>query len=239
MTYNKLSVQLYRSLFRLSYSPLVKTTKFQIQLEEAQKFSMNLCEPAKIYSNQKGLQELLRCTKQNLKTEDSKILQDFFDLIKYFDKFEAYLKRLNEIRWQSLNTQHPILFPLGTVFRHKKYGYRGVVIGFDTRIKRSEEWMKNFEIDKLQRQGDQPFYHVIPDNSDCYRIFNGYRESKYVAEDNCELVTGSEAQIEHPFIEQFFADFDSDSSKFLPNETLDFLYPVKKDETTINIDAPS
>ena len=59
-----------------------------------------------------------------------------------------------------------------------------------------------------------------------------------MAEDNCELVTGEDAKIEHALIDQFFYDFNDESSSFMPYEYLAFLYPPSKKVSTLNLPEP-
>lgn len=63
------------------------------------------------------------------------------------------------------------------VFRHRTYGYRGVIYGWDRSCERDLNWTEKFNVD-----ADQPFYWVLPDEVDCQRLFGGVRISKYVAQ---------------------------------------------------------
>ena len=63
------------------------------------------------------------------------------------------------------------------VFRHRTYGYKGVIYGWDQTCERDQSWNDKFNVDP-----NQPFYCVLPDEVDCQRLFGGVRISKYVAQ---------------------------------------------------------
>lgn len=64
-----------------------------------------------------------------------------------------------------------IRFVVGEVLRHKKFGYRGVVIGWD---RRPQVDVSDWEgVVGLPSGIKQPFYRVLPDMSDCDEFFGG------------------------------------------------------------------
>lgn len=83
------------------------------------------------------------------------------------------------------NNKKRIKYTLGTIVRHKKYGFRGVIVAWDGRpVVDVSRW------DGLQHIKDPhlyPFYHIIPDQNDCITIFGNERPSRYVCEENLEL----------------------------------------------------
>ena len=81
---------------------------------------------------------------------------------------------------------------------HVRYGYRGVVVGFDETCQADDAWYT------FQTQGkgykpakQQPWYHVLVDGS---------TGQTYVAQQNLEP-GDSRKPIEHPLVYQFFAEF--------------------------------
>jgi hemimethylated DNA binding protein len=71
-------------------------------------------------------------------------------------------------------------FEVGQVVRHKKFGYRAVIRGFDQRPLFD---VKHWEgVVGLAEGAKQPFYMVIPDQYDVERIFGGFRDHYYVAQ---------------------------------------------------------
>ncbi|KAK1863651.1 hypothetical protein I4F81_006205 [Pyropia yezoensis] len=57
-------------------------------------------------------------------------------------------------------------YALGTLFRHRRYGYRGVIFGADPSCKAGDVWALSMGIDRLPRGRSQPFYHVLVDERD-------------------------------------------------------------------------
>ena len=88
------------------------------------------------------------------------------------------------------------------VFRHRKYGYRGVVYGWDRICARDVDWAS-----KLGLQHDQPFYDVLPDEDECQRQFGATRISKYVAQDNVEIIP--ESRVLHRALNSYFSGYSS------------------------------
>jgi hemimethylated DNA binding protein len=75
-------------------------------------------------------------------------------------------------------------FPLGSIVRHKKYGFRGVIVGRDPQpLYDVSRWDGLRHIPNAK---DLPFYRIIPDQQDCIEAFGGERPSRYVCEANLE-----------------------------------------------------
>ena len=86
------------------------------------------------------------------------------------------------------------LFVVGQLVRHKRYGYRGVVVAVDDQCGAGDDW---YQGNKTQPDRDQPWYHVFADGSD--QVF-------YPAQTSLEADDSEEA-VENPFITRFFSDF--------------------------------
>ncbi|GIL49560.1 hypothetical protein Vafri_5905 [Volvox africanus] len=69
--------------------------------------------------------------------------------------------------WQSssvIQKHRPpsVLFSVGTMIQHRKYGYRGVIVDWDTSCRMDESWIKQMGVDSLPGGGrQQPFYRVL------------------------------------------------------------------------------
>lgn len=85
-------------------------------------------------------------------------------------------------------------FQRGQLVRHKRYGYRGVVVGLDLECLADEQW---YSSNKSQPDRSQPWYHVLVHDSDGVT---------YAAQENLQADTGNRP-VEHPLIEQFFSEF--------------------------------
>lgn len=78
----------------------------------------------------------------------------------------------------SISTTTPVGFfvryRIGTIFKHRRYGYEAVITGWTPNCATNESWIRTMDVDKLKRGRHQPFYNV----------FVGDGSSRYVAEDN-------------------------------------------------------
>ncbi|KAF1946629.1 F-box domain-containing protein [Clathrospora elynae] len=54
-----------------------------------------------------------------------------------------------------------VVFRVGQLFQHKRYGYEGVVTGWDVACDAGEDWIQNMDVDKLPNGRNQAFYHVL------------------------------------------------------------------------------
>ncbi|KAG9086376.1 hypothetical protein FRC06_003119 [Ceratobasidium sp. 370] len=77
---------------------------------------------------------------------------------------------------------------VGMVFRHAKFRYVGVILGWDEVCAAGEEWILEAGVDRLPRGRNQPFYTVSAEDG----------SSRYVAEENVvplpSLATETEAE---------------------------------------------
>ncbi len=85
-------------------------------------------------------------------------------------------------------------FVIGQVVRHRRYGYRGVVVDFDMTCQADDTW---FQKNQTQPQRDQPWYHVLVDGSS----MTTYAAQTSLLEDD------SDEPVVHPLMEMFFKDF--------------------------------
>jgi hemimethylated DNA binding protein len=137
--------------------------------------------------------------------------------------------------------RHGILYSLGTTFRHKLFGYTGVIVGWDRTCARSPDWVDAFTTN-LDAGAAQPFYAVLPDARDCAALFGGPRESKYVAQENVEPLyppglppralggIGRRPRIVHPLLDRYFLGFSRDQGRYLPRREVAFEYPDESDD---------
>lgn len=109
-----------------------------------------------------------------------------------------------------------VKFRVGQVVRHKRFGYRGVIIGWDAVAKAPGSWMKKaFAGFKSQLQ-HQPNYLILVDVRDRPK-----QMTTYVAQDNLEVL--QRTVITHPQADDFFEAFDG--FQYLPRTRLKVLYP--------------
>ena len=90
-------------------------------------------------------------------------------------------------------------YGLGQVVRHRKHPFRGVVFDVDAIFANSEEWYQSIPADSRPDK-DQPFYHLLAENSTDYYV-------AYVSEQN--LVPDETGQpVTHPDLPDLFGDFE-------------------------------
>ena len=85
-------------------------------------------------------------------------------------------------------------FAPGDLVRHRRYGYRGVVVDLDPICTAPDEW---YFSNQTQPRKDQPWYHVLVDGSD---------RTTYAAEENL-APDPSGAPVAHPLVDVFFEPF--------------------------------
>jgi heat shock protein HspQ len=86
-------------------------------------------------------------------------------------------------------------FSPGQLIRHKRFGYRGVVVDVDATFQLGDDWYE--EVARSRPPKDQPWYHVLVDQSET---------TTYVAQRHLEIEDSPEP-IRHPMLNQFFSSF--------------------------------
>ena len=82
----------------------------------------------------------------------------------------------------------------GQIVRHKRYGYRGVIVDFDLECLADEQW---YQSNQSRPDRSQPWYHVLVHDTD---------GTTYAAEDNLRE-DASGKPVAHPLIARFFNGF--------------------------------
>ncbi len=86
-------------------------------------------------------------------------------------------------------------FEVGQIVRHRRYGYRGVIVDYNLQCQADDAWYLN---NQTQPDRNQPWYHVMVDGS---------AATTYAAESNLRL-DDHPAPIEHPLLEDYFTEFE-------------------------------
>jgi len=107
-----------------------------------------------------------------------------------------------------------IQFRVGQVIKHKKWGYRGVIIGWDEKARAPQEWLAQMHQDN-DRWQHQPNYAILVDTRD-----RAAPQITYVPQENIEVV--KHTKILHPNVEDYFENFDG--SQYLPRPWLRSIY---------------
>lgn len=138
---------------------------------------------------------------------------------RYHDSIE-HMKALREEHAKIISS-NKVRYSVGQVFVHKKYGYKGIIYGFDSSCQRDDEWMSQMQITDRY----QPFYYVLPDEEDARKLLGGVRLTKYVAEENIEIITSKSTRIVHRALENYFVGYSNSFQRYVPTKRLQFEYP--------------
>ena len=103
-----------------------------------------------------------------------------------------------------INPENTPKFELGAVIFHKKYGYRGVIVHFDSTCQAPDAW---YEANQTQPSRNQPWYHILVD---------GNQQVTYVAESNLTYDQLGKPVI-HPMLNLFFSDHDEEENRYIRN----------------------
>jgi hemimethylated DNA binding protein len=158
---------------------------------------------------------------------------------------EQRISELENSHWKP--RPENVFFRVGQIVRHKKYGYRAVIRGWDTSCRQSQTWKRRMRIHTLEHAGNQPFYDLLVDSRT-----DSNRERTYAAQENLQdesetnelLENFQEEQdeheqqqqqqvnmgnnggpTEHPEIEKYFESFSFRDAKYRPTEELRQMYP--------------
>jgi heat shock protein HspQ len=94
-------------------------------------------------------------------------------------------------------------FAPGDLVRHRRYGYRGLIVALDLSCTASESW---YQSNNSQPERNQPWYHVL---------VHGSQQATYAAQDSL-LEEFQPAPIEHPLLEAFFSSFEG--ARYIRND---------------------
>ncbi len=86
-------------------------------------------------------------------------------------------------------------FSIGQVVRHRLFPFRGVVFDVDPQFANTEEWYESIPAEVRPRK-DQPFYHLLAENSETEYI-------AYVSEQNLQADESDEPE-RHPQVRELF-----------------------------------
>jgi heat shock protein HspQ len=98
-------------------------------------------------------------------------------------------------------------FAIGQVVRHRMFPFRGVIFDVDPEFANTEEWYESIPQD-LRPRKDQPFYHLLAENSESYYV-------AYVSEQNLQA-DATDEPIEHPQLHELFGELKN--GRYQPKE---------------------
>eukprot|EP00041_Stephanoeca_diplocostata_P009253 m.141300 g.141300 ORF g.141300 m.141300 type:complete len:232 (-) comp17669_c0_seq1:148-843(-) len=112
-------------------------------------------------------------------------------------------------------------YRVGQVFVHKKHGYKGLIIGWDSAARAPAAWFKDNHVSVKQRQ--QPWYAVLVDSGDRDEAYS----RTYVMEENIQIVS-DQAEVQafhHSDTSDYFVGYDAHMQRWEPTERLRRRYP--------------
>lgn len=117
-----------------------------------------------------------------------------------------------------------IEYSLGQIVRHKLYGFRGVIVGFDEKPRID---VSNWDgLQGVEDASEKPFYHIRPDINDCTKAFGGPRDFRYCCEDNLEFIssyTGGPLELATDLNEAEWR-WDPVTASYTPSQELKFMF---------------
>lgn len=90
-------------------------------------------------------------------------------------------------------------FGIGQIVKHRMFPFRGVIFDVDAEFANTEEWY-NAIPEEIRPPRDQPFYHLLAENSEAFYV-------AYVSEQNL-LVDATGEPVNHPQIDELFDNLD-------------------------------
>lgn len=118
------------------------------------------------------------------------------------------------VRGSANNYADTVQYRVGDMFRHKRYNYTAVVIGWDPACMASQSWIDHMGIDSLPGGRGQSFYNVFVED----------QSTRYVAEENIGKIGGDvepRAEMPGPGLMReagkWFKRFDAREQRFVSN----------------------
>lgn len=126
----------------------------------------------------------LRSYIQSMPTAATQQSDGAIPLLENLYRFHIKINTMIATRKSNQEHKQRINFSLGQIVKHKRYGFRGVIVAWDPKPRMDvSNWDGLADIECPQ---EKPFYHVIPDVNDCVSAFGGPRHFRYVCQDNLE-----------------------------------------------------
>jgi len=132
------------------------------------------------------------------------------EVFKYRDK-NGYFGQSPEPR----DTRPPhVKYRVGQVIKHIRWGYRGVIIGWDETARAPDVWIKEMH-NENREWSRQPNYAILVDTRD-----RPAPQITYVPQENLDVV--KHTKVLHPSVHDYFENFDG--SQYLPRPWLRSIY---------------
>lgn len=100
-----------------------------------------------------------------------------------------------------------VKFSIGAIVRHRLYPFRGVVVDVDPEFDNTDEWYEAIPAE-VRPDKEQPFYHLLAENSDSYY-------TAYVSQQNLVL-DGDNGPVGHPDVDEMFDGIEGNNYMLRP-----------------------
>ena len=179
---------LYRAMLRSARAPAVMHGRFRLPphtrlspaLQRLPESVTSLARSLKPGRDQRGLLGLIRAAWRDgaevtTPSEANARLDDAFRCMRALGELHGECEEM--INRRAANADRDgVAYCVGEVLRHKKFGFRAVVTGWD---RRPEADVSDWDgVVGLPSGADQPFYRMVPDIGDCVDMLGGPRDSE-------------------------------------------------------------
>ena len=120
-------------------------------------------------------------------------------------RVEADAVKLTKPRTLAINTK--VAYKIGQVFRHRRYQYHAVIIGWDLECAAPEQWMAQMRVHELPNGKHQSFYHVLVED----------KSVRYVAQENIRIIQEDPLPNLLGIAGQYFKRWDPSIKAFISN----------------------
>ena len=110
----------------------------------------------------------------------------------------AILNGMNSQRPNEIPDFPAARFGIGDVVRHRLLDFRGVIFDVDPEFANTDDWYEAIP-EEIRPSKDQPFYHLLAENSDSSYI-------AYVSQQNL-IADDENGEVDHPAIDGLFEGF--------------------------------
>jgi len=109
-----------------------------------------------------------------------------------------------------------VKYRVGQVIRHKTWGYKGVIVGWDLEADAPERWINTMHPADKSHWRKMPNYSILVDTKD-----RSEAQTTYVPQENIEILTQTE--INHPTLWEYFDIFDG--AQYIMRKAIQYYYP--------------
>ncbi|TFK12664.1 myosin regulatory light chain 2, smooth muscle minor isoform-like [Platysternon megacephalum] len=109
-----------------------------------------------------------------------------------------------------------VQFNVGQVIVHRRFGYSGVIVGWDVKARAPEEWLQHKYPPEKQGPRDTPHYRILINQANSFG-----KSTAYIPEEEISIIMGLE--IHNPDLTTYFSRYDG--SKYIMQPWLRKIYP--------------